>query len=384
LKLLKKEGVKIILDDIFKTIKLISNYLPKKKFSSILSQKLNNNHLIKSNIVIKKNIPPQNQSSMDGIAITKLGKKFKIIGKSKLNTFNNINVNSDECLIVKTGSLIPDNIKYIVPQEQIFINKSNAYVINFNRNNKFIRKKGHIFKKGSKIDFQNKYLSFNELKTIKSLKDIKVKILKPLKFKIISTGSEFTKNHFILPTNGFYLNNFIKKNNHLVEKNIHIKDNQKLLLKEINNSKSDITVIIGGTGKSKDDINFENFNLIINGLDLKPGRPFKLFIKKNKIYMFFPGNPCSSFVLTNIVIKSLIEIYNNRKSQIKYDLININKVKFNFKSLKRKSFLFGFRGQKSIKIFNNQESSNLRNILYTNCLIYYDRTDKLRLYQVND
>ncbi len=372
------------MDDIFKTIKLISSYLPKNKFSSIFSQNLNNNHLIKSNIVIKKNIPPQNQSSMDGIAITNIGKKFKIIGKSELNIFNKKKVNLNECLIVKTGSLIPDNIKYIVPQEQIFINEGNAYVINFNKNNKFIRKKGHIFKKGSKIDFQNKYLSFYELSSIKSLKDIKVKILQPLKFKIISTGSEFTKDHFILPTNGYYLNNYIKKNNHIVEKNIHIKDDQKLLLKEINNSKSDITVIIGGTGKSKDDINFENFNLIIDGLDLKPGRPFKLFIKKNKIYMFFPGNPCSSFVLTNIIIKSLIEIYNNRKSQIKYDLIDINNVKFNFKILKRKSFLFGLRDQKSIKVFNNQESSNLKNILYANCLIYYDRTNKLRLYKIND
>ena len=151
------------MDDIFKTIKLISSYLPKNKFSSILCQNLNNNHLIKSNIVIKKNIPPQNQSSMDGIAITNVGKKFKIIGKSKLNIFNKIKVNSNECLIVKTGSLIPDNIKYIVPQEQIFINKGNAYVINFNKNNKFIRKKGHIFKRGSKINFQNKYLRHQRL-----------------------------------------------------------------------------------------------------------------------------------------------------------------------------------------------------------------------------
>ena len=63
----------------------------------------------------------------------------------------------------------------------------------------------------------------------------------------------------------------------VIAKQINI-NKSKLLLKEINNSKSDITVIIGGTGKSKDDINFENFNLIIDGLDLKPGRPFKLFI----------------------------------------------------------------------------------------------------------
>ena len=59
---------------------------------------------------------------MDGIAITNISKKFKIVGRSKLNNFNNIKVNKDECLIVKTGSLIPNNIKYIIPQEQIFIN----------------------------------------------------------------------------------------------------------------------------------------------------------------------------------------------------------------------------------------------------------------------
>ena len=72
------------MDDIFKTIKLISSYLPKNRYSSILSQNLNNNHLIKSNIVIKKNIPPQNQSSMDGIAITNVGKKFKTVSYTHL------------------------------------------------------------------------------------------------------------------------------------------------------------------------------------------------------------------------------------------------------------------------------------------------------------
>ena len=372
------------MDDIFKTIKLISNYFPKKKLLTIYTKNLKNNNFIQSDLKIEKDIPPYDQSSMDGIAITNISKKFKIVGRSKLNNFSNIKVNKDECLIVKTGSLIPKNIKYIIPQEQIFINKNYAFVINFNIKNKFIRKKGHIFKKGEKINLKNKYLSFKELSCLKSLKDTKVKILKPLKFKIISTGSEFTKNHFIFPTNGFYLNNFVLKNNQIVEKNIHLKDDQKLLQTEINNSKSDITVIIGGTGKSKDDINFKNFNLLIDGLDLKPGRPFKLFIKKNRIYLFFPGNPCSSFVLTNIIVKSLLENYSFNKSSINHEIINIKKIKFNFKNYKRKSFLFGFRDNKNIRIFNNQESSNLKNILKANCLIYYDRTTKLRLYQVND
>ena len=102
------------MDDIFKTIKLISNYLPKKKLLTIYTKNLKNNNFIQSDIKIQNNIPPFNQSSMDGIAITNISKKFKIVGRSKLNNFNNIKVNKDECLIVKTGSLIPNNILSLI------------------------------------------------------------------------------------------------------------------------------------------------------------------------------------------------------------------------------------------------------------------------------
>ena len=51
-----------------------------------------------------------------------LTKNFENQNITQENNFNNIKVKKDECLIVKTGSLIPNNIKYIIPQEQIFIN----------------------------------------------------------------------------------------------------------------------------------------------------------------------------------------------------------------------------------------------------------------------
>ena len=60
-------------------------------------------------------------------------------------------------------------------------------------------------------------------------------------------------------------------------------------------------------------------------------------------------------------------------------------MKFNFNSLIRKSFLFGFmKSDQNIKIFNNQESSNISNILKSNCLIYFNKTKKLRIYKLND
>ena len=161
----------------------------------------------------------------------------------------------------------------------------------------------------TKVYLKNKNLSKKELLIKNSFKNISVKTKNSLSFKIISTGNEFTKNHFLNPTNATYLENYLNFHNQKIDKNIHIKDDQKTLEKELNNSKSDITIVIGGTGKSEDDFNFKYFKLLIDGLNLKPGRPFKSFIRNKKIFLFFPGNPCSSFVLTNILINSLILRY---------------------------------------------------------------------------
>ena len=52
-------------------------------------------------------------------------------------------------------------------------------------------------------------------------------------------------------------------------------------MKEIKKYDCDITIVIGGTEKW-DDINFDKFNLKINGLDLKPGRPLNIFMKNQR------------------------------------------------------------------------------------------------------
>lgn len=374
---------KIILDDIFKAIKVIQKDLPKRKFKKEYLKKLKMGDKFLMPIKIEKDIPPYNQSSMDGIGVKSKRKKYKIKGITKLNIYKKFQLNEDECLIVKTGSLIPDNIKYIIPIEQLFKYKNEYHILKHNFKKNFIRKKGHIFKKGQLIKSNNKKLLLKDFIALKSINNIEVKTLSKIKFKIISTGSEFDKNHFIHPTNAEYIEHFIKQNGHIVNRNIHLKDNQNQILKEIKKSNSDITIVIGGTGKSIDDINFDKFNLKFNGLDLKPGRPFKYFYEKSKMVLFFPGNPSSSFVLTNILLKSMINYYLDQ-SNLEFKKLDIKDIDYNFTQLKRKSFLFANIKNKKVKIFSNQESSNFSNIISSNCLVYYDKTKYLKLYYLND
>ena len=373
------------MDDIFNAIRLIEKYLPKPTYTLKKTKYLTCKDLINDRFTLKENIPPYNQSAMDCIGVITKKHTYILKGKTLLDKYINYKVKDNECVIVKTGSLIPNSIKYIIPREAYFQNKNLFHILKYNFKNTFIRKKGHVFKLGKEFNLKNKNLSIKELFIYNSFKNISVKIKNSLSFKIISTVSEFTKNHFLNPTNAAYLENFLNSQNQKIDTNIHIKDDQRILEKELSNSKSDITIVIGGTGKSEDDFDFRNFKLLVDGLNLKPGRPFKSFIRNKQIFLFFPGNPCSSFVLTNILVNSLILKY-QFSSVLNYDNeVDIEKIKFNFKSLMRKSFLFGFmKSDQNIKIFNNQESSNISNILKSNCLIYFNKTKKLKIYKLND
>ena len=372
------------MDDVFIALDKITKQLPKRKTYIRNVKKINYGDVILSPIKIPLNIPPNNQSSMDGIGVKNKGKSFIIKGKTYLNKIRKVVISKNECLIVKTGSLIPNEIKYVIPIERLIKNNNTYDVLNYNFKNKYIRTKGHIFKKNQKIKLKREFLSLKDLITIKSINKLNVKVQSKLRFKIIATGSEFTSKHFIHPTNSDYIEKTIIKYGQIVDENIHIIDNQKRIVQEINNSKSDITIIVGGTGKSEDDIKFNNYKLKINGLDLKPGRPFKFFSKSNKLYLFFPGNPCSSFVLTNILLKSIINKYcfdNDRLEKVTFD---IKDIRYNFKKLVRKTFLFGNIKNKNLIILKNQESSNISNFLNSNCLVYYDRSKKIKIFKIND
>jgi molybdopterin molybdotransferase len=374
--------------DIFEAIDFISAILPKKKYLYKNTNKTNASDIIGANFVCKIDLPKFNQSAMDGIGISKVSRKYKIVGKTSLTKLNNKIITNNECLIVKTGSFINSSIKKIVPIEDLVREKNIFYQRDFSKD-KFIRTKGHIIKKNSVVFKKGYELQDKDIQFIESFHNSKIKIIKPLSFSLIGTGNEFFEKKEIKPTNIAYLQNFLKKNNQTLNEIKIIKDDQQRLEKLIKQSKSNIVIVTGGTGKSDDDFHLQNKNLIINSLNLKPGKPFKVMKIKNKIIFFFPGNPCSNFVLTNILLKGLLhKYYSNKSIQLKSITIkNFKKLMVNnfpFGKLKRKSFLFANLYKNKVKIFDDQESSNILNIINSNILVYYDHSKYIKYISIND
>ena len=153
------------------------------------------------------------------------------------------------------------------------------YIFKYDFKNPFIRKKGHVFKSEQKFILKNRYLSEKELFIYNSFKNISVKIKNNLSFKIISTGNEFTKNHFINPTNASYLVNYLNSHNQKIDKNIHIKDDQKILEKpllqeNISDNSPEITISENPV-KDNQDLNISSVDKEKLELDLSE---FDLFV----------------------------------------------------------------------------------------------------------
>ena len=81
---------------------------------------------------------------MDGIGVISKKDTYILKGKTLLNKYIDYKIKDNECVIVKTGSLIPNSIKYIIPSEVYFQNKNIFHILNMILKF-FIRKKGHVF-----------------------------------------------------------------------------------------------------------------------------------------------------------------------------------------------------------------------------------------------
>lgn len=75
----------------------------------------------------------------------------------------------------------------------------------------------------------------------------------------------------------------------------------------------DILILNAGSGYGKEDFTYkvidELGHIIINGVAIKPGKPFIAGFIKNKPVLGIPGYPVSAFLCFNLFVKPLIEVY---------------------------------------------------------------------------
>ncbi|PWG05684.1 molybdopterin molybdotransferase MoeA [Polaribacter aquimarinus] len=270
--------------------------------------------ILKEDIVADRDFPPFNRVSMDGIAIDfnafKNGQRaFKIEGIQPAGSKQITLQNSENCIEVMTGAVLPKNANSVIRYEDVEIENGIAN-IQIDKVNDFqnIHTKGKDRKQGDVLIHKNKLISAAEIGVLATVGKSIVKVAKQPKVMIISTGDELVGvdetplEYQIRRSNVFTLVSLLERLN-IPSETAHITDDKPVLKQKIAAylQEYDVLLFSGAVSKGKFDFLPEVFEelqvqKLFHKITQRPGKPF-FYGKTDTSNVFgFPGNPISTFV----------------------------------------------------------------------------------------
>lgn len=270
--------------------------------------------VLKEAITADRDFPPFNRVSMDGIAVDidtfNNGRcKFIIEGIQAAGSEQLTLKNSENCLEVMTGAMLPKNTNAVIPYELVSIQNNIATVkteaVTYFKN---VHKQGSDCKKGMVLLTPNTLIGAAEIGILATVGKDLVTVAKQPKIIVLSTGDELVevnqnpKAHQIRRSNVYTLVALLQDLN-LKADTLHIQDDKVVLKQTIADllSNYDVLLFSGAVSKGKFDFIPEvldelGVNKLFHRVLQKPGKPFWFGKKGIKTVFAFPGNPVSTFV----------------------------------------------------------------------------------------
>ena len=330
----------------------------------------------------KINIPPQDNSAVDGIAINYSKYKnnpnyfYEIISEINAGDIFKKKIGKNQCVKVSTGAHLPNYLDTVIMIEDVkFLNNKLVELPKILTTKKNVRKKGEDVKKGKIIITKKTVLRSQEIGLLASINKITIKVFAKIKIALVSNGNELVnpgttkKNNQIYDSNRFMLMDLLKLPcNIITDSGILNDDYEKIKRKIITlKEKNDLIVISGGASVGHKDYVVKIIKkigkIIFSSLAIKPGRPMSFGILDNKVpILILPGNPVASFVtfylFGNFILNCMHGLISKRP--------DFFLVKSNFNMMKkygREEYLRGKLLRKKNELFVNKYSTEGAGIL---------------------
>jgi len=381
----------ISFDEAYKIIEKGFNEIKPETEKVLLERSLH--RTLAEEVIADVDLPPFNNSAMDGIAVkyNEKIKKWKIVGEISAGNYKEFELNKNSAVTIMTGSRLPEFCDTIIPVEDIDLNKDIASLkenANY-RKGASLRKKGSDLTNGEIAIPKNTFLKPGHLTAAASCGKSELNVYKKLNIGVMATGDELIpvnekpSGDKIRISNTYSLLAVIDELN-MNAVNLGVVSDEKALLRQniadALNSNIDILITTGGVSVGKFDYVknvFEELGVEIKfwRANIKPGKPivFGTFNSggHSKLVFGLPGNPVSSLVNFEIFIRDNInKLYNQPKREcIKAVLKNDLKKKDNKRHFMRGVLRKTNNGTYEVSSEFSQSSGSLVEMSKANCLI---------------
>ena len=287
-----------------------------------------NGMVLAEDIISEIDIPPLDNSAMDGYAVkyenvenasSKNPKKLKVVGTTAAGELPYSTLLNNESIRIMTGAPIPTGANAVVPFEKTsdnFNNKnssttSEVQILTSSFVGQNVRKAGQDVKNGEVVLKSGSVLHPSHIALIASVGKATVKVFRRPQVAILATGNEITKPGNKLEQGRIYDSNSYGIASAVTEAGGNplivgiAKDNFDSIEKKLNQCK-DSDLVITSAGVSKGDFDMvknvlsQNGTIEFHSVRMKPGKPLAFgVLRQNKKLIplvGLPGNPVSALV----------------------------------------------------------------------------------------
>ncbi len=271
--------------------------------------------VLQEDIYADRDFPPFDRVMMDGIGIEyaswEAGRRsFTICGVQLAGSPRRTLEDTETCLEVMTGAMLPERVDTIIPYEEVDIKEGIATISNDKiQRGKHIHPQGHDRKKAAKLLSRGTLIGPAEAALLATVGKKELLVSSMPKVALISTGDELVEvDEVPLPyqirmSNSYALQSSLTGMG-IEAQRFHLLDNKDILLAELTEiiASHDVLILSGGVSKGKKDHVPEVLAELgvekrFHRVRQRPGKPFWFgTFGQDKAIFALPGNPASTFL----------------------------------------------------------------------------------------
>lgn len=265
-------------------------------------------------------LPPFDKSAMDGYAVSSkdTSKRFFIRETIPAGYVPGSPIKVGECVKIMTGAMLPEGADRVVKKE--ITREEEGFMtitgVDYNVN---VCKKGEDVIPGKVMIRRGRKIRPQHIGVMASLGYRSVKVFKKPRVGIMTTGSEIVQPGRSLKEGQIYNSNSYSIAAQLAEMGAQVmvreitEDSQEAIRKDLAFllNRVDILVVSGGVSMGDFDLvpgimEKLGIKILIRKVEIKPGKPLVFGTRDGKIIFGLPGNPVSTFVVSEIFVRPVI------------------------------------------------------------------------------
>ncbi len=283
--------------------------------------------VLSSDITSPINVPPHNNSAMDGYAFAQsnlLNREFlTLAGRSMAGQPYQGTCGKGECIRIMTGAKMPEGCDTVEMQENCQVEGGNVRFLAQRKAGEHVRYAGEDIKKGHVVFAQGRRLSAIDIGVLASLGIDKLQVFRKLNVALIATGDELKSlgqplgDGDIYESNSYALAGMLKNLNVNVIDFGVIADDEAAIRTAFLQADQQADAVISSGGVSVGDADYTKLVLEQIGeigfwkIAMKPGKPFAFGKLPNSLFFGLPGNPVSAMVTADLLaMPALLKLQN--------------------------------------------------------------------------